>query len=88
MKEIDNNSDIILNKESNSSQQDIGDNNVQVVNESIPNKIKNSMNILTSEVVNATKQVGNQLEKVRISLITAIKQALNIPEVENKVPKG
>ena len=85
--EIADTNDIDSNIEDANSQSDMNDNNTQLWSESIPNKIKNGIDTLSSGVINASQQVKDQLEKAQISIIASIKQALNLPDAENKLPK-
>ena len=87
---IDETNDIHLNTEDNNSQPDINHSNAELWSESIPHKIRNGIDTLSSGVINATQQVKENLEKARTSLITTIKQAIfnYLPDPENKVPKG
>ena len=93
--EIDGKNDIDSNKEVDTIidtiidyyQPDINDNNAELWSESIPNTIRNGIDTLSSGVINATQQVKDQLEMAQISIIASIKQALNLPDAENKLPK-
>jgi len=62
-------------------------NSIEEWSDIIPTKIKKSIDSMTSELINATERVKYHLDKARNSLISNVKEVLNLPTTDTKLPK-